>query len=451
MSSLRHHAAEALATAFLSGDWHVRVMMARGDAAVGAGGEWLRALAFDVRQRWAEPPLHELDVVARYVDGHPAFQEAWRARRIPHRTPHFLALEPRMGPARWPVKALTTTRDLADWLGLDDAQLEWLADRKALQRDEPEGPLQHYHRRWLARGGRLPRLIEAPKQRLKAIQRSILEEILSVVPAHEAAHGFVRGRSVKTHAALHSGQGLVLRFDLESFFTWLQPARAFGLFRSLGYRREVATLLLGLCTTRTPWPMLRAAPVPTPYSAAQSAARFELDHRLAAWHLPQGAPTSPALANLTAWPLDVRLQAWAGRVGAVYSRYADDLVFSGASSLSVGGLTGAVRRICREEGFRVNEAKTRVMRKRRRQEVTGLVVNQGLSVSRELREALEARLFNLARGRRRPEDGPAQRLRAQLEGQVGWVAQVKPAHGPWLEELLARVDWAAMERAERPR
>lgn len=257
-----------------------------------------------------------------------------------------------MGPARWPVRQLHTLDDVGAWLGLDDGQLKWFADRRGLLLRSADERLQHYTRRWVARGERLPRLLESPKLRLKAVQRKLLEEVLEKVPAHEAAHGFVKGRSAMTHAAIHAGQRLVVRFDLTAFFTWLQPMRAYRLFRSLGYTHEVSSVLLGLCTTRTPQRVLRAAPRP---SAARLDALFDLRRRLAGWHLPQGAPTSPALANLTCWSLDTRLQAWAERAGLVYSRYADDLVFSGASTTSIASLSAAVSAICCDEGFLVND------------------------------------------------------------------------------------------------
>jgi hypothetical protein len=217
--------------------------------------------------------------------------------------------------------------------------------------------------------------------------------------------------------------------------------RAHRLFRALGYPRPVASLLVGLCTTQTPDCVLRAAPRP---ADSRSNELFQLQRRLAQSHLPQGAPTSPALANLTCWSLDVRLTNWAERVGATYSRYADDLVFSGSSSLSVGGLTRAVTDICRDEGFRVNAAKTRVMRAHQRQQVTGLVVNQGVAVPRAQRDTLEAQLFNLARGRRVETDVPVPALRAHLEGKVSWVSHAHPSHARWLRELLGRIDWAAL-------
>ena len=83
-------------------------------------------------------------------------------------------------------------------------------------------------------------MIEQPKPRLKALQRRILHEIVDWIPVHEAAHGFVRGRSARTHAALHAGRRVVVRLDLEDFFAAVVAARVYGIFRTAGYPEAVA-------------------------------------------------------------------------------------------------------------------------------------------------------------------------------------------------------------------
>jgi hypothetical protein len=134
----------------------------------------------------------------------------------------------------------------------------------------------------------------------------------------------------------------------------------------------VAAALAGLLVTTTPRAVLRAAP-PAPTPTGWEPRRRLLD-RLAAPHLPQGAPTSPVTANLLTHRLDRRLAGLASAVGASCGRYADDLVFSGAT-LPAHGLIALVTTIAEEEGFRVRRDKTRVLPAHRRQVVTGLVVN----------------------------------------------------------------------------
>src|SRR5205814_1806690 len=144
---------------------------------------------------------------------------------------------------------------------------------------------------------------------------------LAPIPPSEVAHGFVPGRGVRTFVAPHVGRAVVVRMDLEDFFASVSRARIVSLFRRVGYPRRVATALAGLCTAPTPERILAEHP----RAGVDLAQRFLANARLRDAHLPQGAPTSPALSNLAAWRLDKRLAALVGGFGAIMTRYADDL------------------------------------------------------------------------------------------------------------------------------
>lgn len=340
-----------------------------------------------------------------------------------------IAASPRMLPGRFAVPALPTTGDLAAFLHLGLGDLLWLADPRHLLRLHPAGPLQHYFARWVPKRSGGARLLEAPKARLRAVQRRVLREVLGAVPAHPAAHGFVPGRSALTHAAGHVGRAVVVRLDLREFFPSVGRRRVAETFRALGYPDRVADTLTGLCTTCTPRSVAAAAP------DGWSAGRY------AAAHLPQGAPTSPKLANLAAFGLDVRLSAFAESNGLTYSRYADDLAFSGDAVAP--WFPGRVAELVRDEGFGVNPAKTRRMGRGARQELVGVVVNGGLGVPRAERERLEAILTNCVRRGPAGENREGRpEWRSHLEGRVAWVRQVCPRHAERLERLLAAIDWA---------
>jgi hypothetical protein len=432
---LREAAARALASAFLGGAWHLRSLLARGAHALDAGGPWLRTLAVDVMTRFPVAPSH--DALLDFVRLHEALLQAWRLGEIPHRTPRPALDVPQMGERRWPVPALGTTSELAAWLGLLPRELDWFADQRGMLRKAPP-VLQHYCFTWVSRGAKVGRLLEAPKPRLKALQRKILDEVLAHVPAHDAAHGFVRGRSVSTHAALHVGKPMVMRFDLRAFFTSITAPRAYGVFAALGYPRHVVRAFVGLCTTRTPRAVLSRAPYPVPFATAAGSARFMHLQSLDVRHLPQGAPTSPALANLAAHGLDVRLSALAEKLGLRYSRYADDLVFSGEVR-SAGALSEQVRAIARDEGFSLNDDKTRAMPAHTRQAVTGVVVNARPNLAREEYDLLKARLHRCL------VNGPgadAARLRAELQGRIAWAAQLNPARAAKLQKTFERIEWS---------
>jgi hypothetical protein len=262
------------------------------------------------------------------------------------------------------------------------------------------------------------------------------------VPPHDAAHGFRRRRSIVTHAAPHAHAAIVIVIDLGTFFATVRASRVFALFRALGYPEPVARSLTGLSTCATPAEAWATAPAPSTMSEVRE--RFVARRFYRAAHLPQGAPTSPALANLCAYRLDVRLAAAASACGARYTRYADDLTFSGGDDLSrrARAFQTMVCRIAVEEGFAINAAKTRFLRRGVRQEVTGLVVNDRPNVARKELERLEAILFNTRR------DGPSAHnregrpdFRAHLTGRVAWVESVNPRRGAKLRALLDAIEW----------
>src|SRR5207249_8929512 len=97
-------------------------------------------------------------------------------------------------PASWQLPALPTAGSLAEWLGLEPRELDWFADCHGRAAAAPPGPLRHYTHRWLTGGSGKVRLLEMPKQRLKAFQRRLLHDLLDHIPPHESAHGYRHGR-----------------------------------------------------------------------------------------------------------------------------------------------------------------------------------------------------------------------------------------------------------------
>jgi RNA-directed DNA polymerase len=340
---------------------------------------------------------------------------------------------------RWDVPPIESASALADWLGFEIGDLLWFADLKGLGYRLKRPQLRHCHYRVLTKPSGNIRLIEAPKNRLKDVQRQILARILEKVPPHPAAQGFLKGRSIKTFVGPHVGQRVVLRMDLQDFFPTFAAARIQTFFRVMGYPEAVADLLGGLCTTATPrevWKHLAGKVDPNIVWEARSLC--------ARPHLPQGAPTSPALANLCAYRLDRRLAGLAKSVGAEYTRYADDLAFSGGEAFEkrVERFSIHVAAILIEEGFQVNHRKTRVMRQGVRQHLAGLVANQRLNVMRPEFDRLKATLTNCVRkgpGSQNREQHP--QFRAHLEGRVTFVEMVSPGKGKRLRDLYERIVW----------
>ncbi|MHC5113250.1 MAG: reverse transcriptase family protein [Planctomycetota bacterium] len=215
------------------------------------------------------------------------------------------------------------------------------------------------------------RTLLAPDDRLKAVQRRINRRVLALLVSHRCVHGFERGRSIVTNALPHLRQAVVVRMDIRDFFTSTAAARVKDFYRKIGWNREAATLLAKLTT----------------YAGG----------------LPQGAPTSPRLANLVNYRMDTRLDRFALSVGATYTRYADDLTFSFADDPGgrrVRHLVQIVGRIALDEHYVVHKRrKLHVRRKHQQQRVTGLVVNDRVNLPRRTRRWLRAVEHRLAEGR----------------------------------------------------
>lgn len=208
------------------------------------------------------------------------------------------------------------------------------------------------------------RSIHAPKRGLKRIQHLISELLQMLFEPDESVHGFVRERSIVSNAKEHLGAPFVLNVDLKDFFPSVNKGRVKA--------------------------VLQLAPFEIPEEGA------ELIARLCSFNgvLPQGSPASPVLTNVVCQRLDRRMNLFAIARGCVYTRYADDMTFSSDESVFDGKFFLKLEAIVREEGFRFNISKTRLLNKSTRQEVTGLVVNEKVNVPREFVNEIRAMLHN---------------------------------------------------------
>jgi RNA-directed DNA polymerase len=307
--------------------------------------------------------------------------------------------------------------DLYAATGESPESITWLANRGQY--------VQHYRIQWVSKTqGR--RLLEAPKKQLKRVQRVILRDVLEHASVHAAAMAFRKGRGMVDHAHMHAGRRWVVSMDLQNFFPTITSRRVAGIYRRLGHSDELARVLTDLTTN--------AARPPEPSSRDE---RMLYQRR----HLPQGAPTSPALANLVASFLDRRLEALAHRIGGAYSRYADDLVIS--CDHHVPWLVPTIGAIAMREHFSVRFRKTRVMSSAGRQMVTGVVVNERPGVQRIVRKNLEATLVNCVRHGPASQDREClgNRFRDHLRGRIAYVSQVDPRRAARLVTLFEQIRW----------
>jgi RNA-directed DNA polymerase len=432
--------ASGLATAMLAGPWEQASMLARTKTALGrrTPPKWLAALVGQVLAAYRDAPADRPRELAAFLQTRPAWLLAWQHRR----RPRIVALSPvptEMISRPWPITELPHLGALGQLLDIDQGELAWFADVKCLERSVAE-PLRHY--RWTA----LPkrdgvRLVAAPKPRLKEIQRRLLRHLLEPIPVHPAAHGCVRGRSVRTAVAPHAGAAVVLRADLEAYFPSVSAGRVWSLLRSAGLPEAVAHTVTGLATTVVPKSVWQSLPLPTPENRA---AHDRLRERLAVPHLPQGAPTSPALANLVSFSLDRRLAGLAAGFGAQYTRYVDDLTFSGGPSLrrARSRFVDLLDEIVRDEGLRLNEAKTVMLGAAGRQALLGAVVNDHPTVSRPERDALRAILHNCAVHGWRTQVRDRDDFPTHVLGRISWMTGLDPAFGTQLRASYDAIDWS---------
>lgn len=436
-----------LAKSILAGEMVVDPIADRAARTLGKRWPWLRPLALRYLAAFATQLRPRHKQVVQFLTADEGIKDALRKYGDKVRIAEWIQEPYQMRPVKaateWKIPAIETVGELAAWLSLTAGELEWFADLKRLVarlgQSGIDGPLSHYNYRILSKNCGSIRVIEAPKPRLKQLQKIILREILNQIPSHPAAHGFVTGRSIKTFAAAHVGQRVVLRMDLKDFFPSISGGRIQALFRTAGYPEPVADLLGGICTNAAPRALWSKLPRGTePALLAET-------RNLYSWrHLPQGTPTSPALANFCAYHVDCRLQGLAESMGATYSRYADDLAFSGDEGFErcVERFATQAASILLEEGFNVHHRKTRVMRQGVRQYLAGVVVNEKLNVVRDDFDRLKAILTNCVRHGVESQNREAHpNFRLHLAGRVGFVEMVNPAKGVRLRKIFDQIIW----------
>lgn len=209
-----------------------------------------------------------------------------------------------------------------------------------------------------------PRTICQPSKKLKGLQSWILINVLNKLSVSPSCKGFEKGSSTYLNAEPHKGATTLLTIDLKDFFRTVTQQQVFNIFKSIGYNDLISVVFSNICT----------------YEEA----------------LPQGGPCSPKLANLSVWQLDVRIQGYVGRRGINYTRYADDLSFSGLSPLKVVQTIPMIKKIIEEENFKINPAKTRIAGLTRAKIVTGLLIaDDSLGIGKQKYKDVRSKIYHL--------------------------------------------------------
>jgi len=339
------------------------------------------------------------------------------------------------------LPALDTVEDLVEAFkevvpDMDVPKLRWFC----YHRDVAE--VTHYRTFAIPKKSGGKRYISAPMPQLKSLQEWILRNILVRMPVHEAAHGFVHGRSIITNAQVHTNSEFILSMDLKDFFPSLTFPRVKGIFRGMGYIEGIATILALICTEAP----RQAMKVKDPSTNEEKWVHVAMGPRC----LPQGSPASPMLTNLAALQLDRRLTGFAQKHGLRYTRYADDLTISAVKGdgnhkaswiqkVVTSIVEGSKAKGIKGEGFQVHPTKSKTMGRGDRQEVTGLVVNEdlGVRVPSEVKDMLRAAIHNQEQGKALYENESL----STLLGYASFVYSAQPEKGKTaIERLLALLE-----------
>ena len=296
--------------------------------------------------------------------------------------------------------------------GMRRTGLFWREYRRLLELSNYTGL---FYRRFAVWHNGKRRVVCRPAGFLEGYQRWILRNILERAPVSEHAYAYRRGFSLCDHARVHAGQPMLVKLDIRGFFNAVSFGMVYGVFRErMGYPKESAVLLSRLCC---------------------------LDG-----HLPQGACTSPCLSNLCFLPIDNMLHDYCGARNIRYTRYSDDMIFSG-DGIDTAALIAFVKETLRPFGFRLNYDKIRVAGKGSRHRVTGLVCNEKVAVPAAYRRGIRQEMYYLKKyGARdvllrrndarwlRPDGSPdTERYLHTLCGRVQFVLQAEPDRAEFLE------------------
>ncbi|MBU3209055.1 retron St85 family RNA-directed DNA polymerase [Clostridium algidicarnis] len=256
------------------------------------------------------------------------------------------------------------------------------------------------------------RVLNIPSIELKYVQRWILDNILKKINVSSYATGFCDNKSIVDNAKVHIGRECILNMDIKDFFPTITFKMIFRIFVYYGYTKEVSFTLARLCT-------------------------FEN-------FLPQGSPASPYLSNIVSLKIDKRLSLLAKKYKANYSRYADDITFSGNHGIKK--MSSIVSEILEDEGFKVNDGKTRLQYSYQRQEVTGLVINNGkVRVNKHYKRELYQILYYCIKfgvnSHLQKINSTKTFYKEHLYGKAYFVNMVEPDEGRKLFDLLECIQW----------
>lgn len=370
--------------------------------------EWITV---DQEQLWQELENDE-DWDGRY-------QISIKLNGTPDTTPAKMSPD-RFISEHWKVPSITTLGALAHWLNIPVEHLDWYCGQ--LRPAEIGSKLSHYHITTIAKKNGGTRLLEVPKREMKKLQRYVLDGILAHIPHHAASHGFQAGRSILSYVQPHIGRKVIVKFDLKDYFLTADRLRVRSLFHLAGYPPRISKYLAHLCTHG--------------FTDMKLSSYWKYERA----HLPQGAPSSPAIADRLLFKLDVRLSGLAEKLNMNYTRYADDMAFSSSEKMRTSQtdhLKRLVNIIVEEEGWWLNTDKTRVMPNSQRQRLAGLIINTKTNVARSEYDILKAIIFRIKRNGLLTENRYNHpHFLEHLKGRIAFFRMTNPQRADKLDQML---------------
>lgn len=266
-------------------------------------------------------------------------------------------------------------RDELEEMGFDTSKFHPFTIKHLNYYCNPNNVFHRYRQFHIKKKSGGTRVITAPRNRSFMMMLQAVNEILKALYSpSDYAMGFTEGRSVVTNANTHKGQNYVFNIDLKDFFPSVEQFRVWKRLqlKPFNFPKQIANIVAGLCSMR----QVR--------NVIDETKEHENDKKFK-YVLPQGSPVSPIITNMVCDTLDRRLAGLARRFGLHYSRYADDITFSSMHYVYApnGKFYTELCRLITEQGFTINEDKTRLQKLGSRQEVTGIIVSQKLNVTKK--------------------------------------------------------------------
>jgi RNA-directed DNA polymerase len=280
------------------------------------------------------------------------------------------------------------------------------------------------------------RRIIAPYSDISEIQNWIKINILDNLTPDINSTAYQKGNSIYNNAKIHENNEVVFNIDLEDFFETITERRVYGIFKSIGYAKNVAIDLAKICTIKISEEKFEEL-------NEDVKIHFEDYIQLDEYVLPQGACTSPSLSNLICRKLDSRFSKLANKLGLQYSRYADDITFSGATdNLPTIKL---LRKIINEENFKINDNKVKLLKKGNRQMITGLLVDGKVRIPQKYKKEIFRHLRfceKFGGFTHFTKISPGKSFRKEwLHGKICFVHSVEPEIAKIMFQKLKEIDW----------